>query len=249
MKTVIVVTSAYGPEVVKLLGGQAELIKMIHESGADGVEIRHELLDPEHSELELLRAMVKKYQLTTVYSSPSALFNEQGQLNITELGWRMDEAVMLGATYLKMSLGHYLSGMELHSLTEKLQKYPVRLLIENDQTKTGGILTSLSAFFSQVNEHALNIGMAFDMANWDWLDEDAFESAKQLGKYVDYIHVKACTKSDGKTKAVAIDKTASDWKALLALLPEHVPLGIEFPLAGANLNRVTQHYVQILKEV
>ena len=40
-KEIVIVTSAYGADTVRQLGGQAALLPMIKASGADGVEIRH----------------------------------------------------------------------------------------------------------------------------------------------------------------------------------------------------------------
>ncbi|MFM2480863.1 sugar phosphate isomerase/epimerase family protein [Celerinatantimonas sp. YJH-8] len=247
MRTVIVVASAYGAQFIQRLGGQAELVKIVQESGADGIEIRQELL-VDASELKTLAVLIRNAKLISVYSSPSPLFDERGRLNETALRQRLDEAVMLGAVFLKLPLGGYRNDSDLVALGSLLQGIPLQLLVENDQTVEGGILAPLVQFFTRVTQFGVPLKMTFDMANWHWLDEDAPKAATQLGCFVDYIHVKASRVTDGLVMAIALDDAGPDWKMLLEQLPTSAPLGIEFPLTGTDLVGVTRHYVQLLKE-
>jgi hypothetical protein len=43
-RKIIVVTAAYGSEQIKAMGGQQAVLPLIANAGADGVEIRRELL-------------------------------------------------------------------------------------------------------------------------------------------------------------------------------------------------------------
>ncbi|VEA71012.1 Uncharacterised protein [Serratia rubidaea] len=45
-REVIVVTGAYGTDTVQQRGGQAAMLPIIADAGADGVEIRRELFSP-----------------------------------------------------------------------------------------------------------------------------------------------------------------------------------------------------------
>ncbi|MFE8116770.1 sugar phosphate isomerase/epimerase family protein [Brenneria goodwinii] len=246
-REIVVVTAAYGSDVVRRLGGQAALLPIIAESGADGVEIRRELLT-EH-ELQTLPALAERiaqHQLFAVYSVPEGLFSHDGGLN-PALGARLSEAGALNARAIKFSLGNYRVGADLAALDECIRQQPVQLVVENDQTKESGVLPPLHAFFSAVRLNRLPVRMTFDMANWRWVNEDAEQAAIQLAAEVLYIHVKAAERRNDNWRAVDLDNSDGSWKSLLALLPEQAMRGIEFPLVGQDLTAVTRHYVNLLK--
>lgn len=244
---IIVVTSAYGNEKVQQLGGQAALLPLIASAGADGVEIRRELLTPQELDsLPALALALEQQQLGAVYSAPEALFTPQHTLN-PNLPTFLAEAKILRASRLKLSLGHYRPGFDFTELKIVLGQYPTQLMVENDQTADCGILSLLNAFFHAVEEHQLPVGMTFDMANWHWVGQDALAAAEKLAHQVGYIHVKAATQGPRGWRAIALDETDGSWRTLLARLPQDVPRGIEFPLQGDNLAAVTSHYVELLR--
>ncbi len=113
----------------------------------------------------------------------------------------------------------------------------------------GGRISPLLTFFGRGVSQKLPVAVTCDMANWNWLEEDAFIAAKALAAQVAYVHVKASRIDQGKVKAIALDNSDGSWKDLLAMLPTDVPRGIEFPLEGADLTEVTRYYVAKLKEV
>ena len=93
----IVVTAAYGYQNIIALGGQRALLPIVAEAGADGVEIRRELLtEPELQRLSELAEAITAHQLHAFYSVPDALFAEDGTLN-AQLGRYLQEAGQLGA--------------------------------------------------------------------------------------------------------------------------------------------------------
>ncbi len=244
---IIVVTSAYGTEKVRQLGGQAALLPLIANAGADGVEIRRELLSPQElDDLPVLAQALEQHQLRAVYSAPEALFTPQHTLN-PNLSAFLAEARILRASRLKLSLGHYQPGFDFTELKIALGQYPTQLMVENDQTADCGILSQLFAFFHAVAENPLPVGMTFDMANWHWVGQDAFTAAAKLARHVGYIHVKAATQGPRGWRAIALDDTDGSWRDLLARLPQDVPRGIEFPLQGDNLEAITRHYVDLLR--
>lgn len=244
---IIIVTAAYGHQKVNSLGGQQALLPMIAAAGADGVEIRRELLDEQaRKQLPMLAAALADYQLTTFYSAPDALFLPDGSLN-PQLAICLQEAEQLHAQLLKMPLGHYRPGSsDSVALKQLLAASPVHLVVENDQTECG-TLAAMSTFF-QGDESRTSGGMTFDMANWLWVGEDARTAAQHLGRYVSYIHVKAATPHQDSWRAIALDEADDQWRELLALLPNDVPRGIEFPLEGEDLEAVTRHYVNLLRK-
>lgn len=243
---VIVVTSAYGHDRVRALGGQAALLPIIAASGADGVEIRRELLDRGDA-LPGLGARIRAHRLSCVYSSPAPLYDPQGRPDLAGLRQRLAEAAELGARLLKLPLGHGPDAPDLAGLAAQLRTGDIRLVIENDQTPEGGTLAPLLRFFQAVARQGAPVGMAFDMANWHWQGEDNARAAARLAPFVDYIHVKASRKRDGKVHAVALDEAPDTWAPLLPRLPVTVPRGIESPLQGDDLAAVTRGYVTRLR--
>ncbi|MFD1801183.1 sugar phosphate isomerase/epimerase family protein [Mixta tenebrionis] len=241
---IIVVTTAYGHQQVGDLGGQRALLPIVADAGADGVEIRRELLtEPELQQLSHLAQAVNEHQLYAFYSVPDALFSENGQLN-AQLGRYFQEAEQLGARLLKLSLGHYRPGADISELQTLQQQSAVRLVVENDQTNCGK-LEAMAAFFEQ---SGFTGGMTFDTGNWLWTGDDASAAAHRLARYVSYIHVKAAVPHRDSFRAIALDDADDSWRTLTGLLPGDLPRGIEFPLEGDDLVAVTRHYVDLLRE-
>ncbi|GLR07502.1 xylose isomerase [Mixta theicola] len=237
---IIVVTAAYGHQKVAELGGQQALLPIIAEAGADGVEIRRELLtESELQRLPQLAEAIAEHQLKTFYSVPDALFVEDGSVN-PQLDRYLQEAEQLHAQLLKLAAGPWRPGAEI-----TLANHEIRLVVENDQTEYGR-LDAIAPFFAQ--RHATS-GMTFDMGNWLWTGDDAVAAAHLLAPYVSYIHVKAAIPYGDSWRAIELDEADNVWRELLKLLPGSVPRGIEFPLQGNDLVAVTRHYVDLLREV
>lgn len=246
-REIIVVTGAYGTDVVQQYGGQAALLPIIAGAGAEGVEIRRELFSAQELEsLPALAQAIEQQQLFAVYSAPEALFTPQHSLN-PNLPALLAEAQLLKARQLKLSLGHYQPGFDFTELKVALEQHPIKLVVENDQTPDCGILSLLNAFFHAAEDNHLPVSMTFDMANWHWVGQDAFIAAERLARHVSYVHVKAATHGLRGWRAVALDDTDGSWRGLLARLPLDAPRGIEFPLQGDSLEAVTRHYVNLLR--
>lgn len=244
---IVVVTAAYGWDAVREAGGQTALLPVIAAAGADGVEIRRELMaEEELAALPALAGKIKELGLFAVYSVPEGLFEADGSLN-GKLGARLKEAAVLNARLIKFSLGHYRPGFDFTALNTLLAQSPVRLVVENDQTADCGILSPLNAFFAAVKDSRSPIRMTFDMANWHWVGEDPAQAAQMLAGRVDYIHVKAAAYEGKGWRAVELDHSDGAWKPLLGMLPGNVMRGIEFPLQGGDLVAVTRHYVNLLR--
>lgn len=246
-REVIVVTAAYGREQIAALGGQQAVVPIVAAAGAEGIEIRRELFSPQ--EIETLSALgnsIAEARLVAFYSVPEALFTETGALN-PNLEQHFAEAEQLNAQVLKYSLGHYTRGFDCTQLREKLAAHAVHLVVENDQTGCG-TLSALENYFHDCGESRIGGGMAFDMGNWLWVGDDPINAAQALARQVSYIHVKAAKKTASGWQAVALDDADNLWRETLALLPDHVPRGIEFPLEGDDLVAVTRHYVDLLRK-
>ncbi len=245
-RNIIVVTAAYGQQNVRNAGGQRALLPIIAQAGADGVEIRRELLSAhELTQLPELAENIKKHQLDTYYSVPEYLFIAPGMVN-PQLSLFQDEAQQLNATAIKFSLGAGAGDLSLETLSQIFRQSPVPILIENDQTD-GGKLSPMLNYFSQYQNIPGIKGMTFDMANWLWVDESPIKAIAALSTYVSYCHVKAATQYLGQWRAIELAQAGNEWREIVKQLPAGVPLGIEFPLEGSDLAAVTHDYVELLR--
>lgn len=245
---IIVVTAAYGYTQIAALGGQIALLPVIQQAGADGVEIRRELLDDAAlADLPALAGAIAEHQLHASYSVPDTLFCDGGEIN-PRITHYVEEARQLNAQRLKVALGDFSGLLPRETLQALLADLPFQLTVENDQTKHGGLAPSV-AFFTAVREADLPISMTFDMGNWCWTGEDADQAAEQLAAQVGYVHVKAAVPHQDSFRAIALDEADDHWRTLLQQLPARAPRGIEFPLEGDDLTAVTRHYVSLLRNV
>lgn len=246
-RKIIVVTAAYGSEHINAVGGQRAVLPLIASAGADGVEIRRELLNQQElSSLPTLAADIEAHRLLACYSAPYALCLQDGSLN-PHLPALLEEARTLNALWLKVSLGHYQREDVLETLRDWLNESGMALVVENDQTECGQ-LAPMQRFKAACAALALPVTLTFDTGNWVWVGESPEEAARQLAPAVSYIHVKAAIPHHENYRAIAPDKADERWLALLSQLPPDAPRGIEFPLEGDDLTAVTRHYVDLLRE-
>lgn len=246
-RKIIVVTAAYGHDRIVSLGGQQALLPIIANAGADGVEIRRELLsNTQLDSLPELARQITEHKLQACYSAPEPLFCEDGKLNplIPSL---LLEAHQLNASWLKLSLGNFRSSQQFPLLQQWLAQNDVALVVENDQTISGK-LALMQRFQAACKVLNLPVKLTFDMANWLWVDESPEAAARVLASGVSYIHVKAAIPHHYHYRAVAPDDAEPRWMELLNNLPGDAPRGIEFPLEGRDLTAVTRHYVNLLRE-
>ncbi|MFZ3390800.1 MULTISPECIES: sugar phosphate isomerase/epimerase family protein [Buttiauxella] len=246
-RKIIVVTAAYGHDRIAALGGQQALLPIIAGAGADGVEIRRELLS--NTQLDALPELAQQiagHRLEACYSAPEPLFAEDGKLNplIPSL---LLEAHQLNASWLKLSLGHFRGSSQFSVLQQWLAQSNVPLVVENDQTLCGK-LVPMQRFQAACKVLNLPVTLTFDMANWLWVDESPEAAARVLASSVSYIHVKAAVPHHYHYRAIALDDAEPRWLELLNNLPADAPRGIEFPLEGRDLTAVTRHYVNLLRE-
>src|ERR671939_240065 len=108
MQNVIVPLNAFGRDEV-LENGQLSYIEPIAQAGAYGVEIRRELLPGNENIKQLIQIQkeIARFGLFTVYSAPIELWKEDHQLNKEMLATVFEEGLNLGASWLKVSLGHF----------------------------------------------------------------------------------------------------------------------------------------------
>ena len=237
--------SSYGAELVRQQS-QLSFVEVLAAAGAQCIEWREELLTDEQP-TELAQAAVQQ-DLKSVFSSPLELWVAGRAQANAELAATLDRAQAFGSRWLKVSLGYFTDTNDLESLHALLNRHPVRLLVENDQTLHGGRIEPLQRFFTEVERRGLPVKMTFDIGNWQWQDQSALTAARLLGRHVDYLHCKAVARRpDGKL--VAVPPGATDlhlWEQLLKHMTQGITRAVEFPLQGDDLVEVTTRHIAAL---
>ena len=237
--------SSYGADLVRQQG-QLSFVALLAAAGARRIEWREELLTIEQP-AQLARAAAEQ-GLECVFSSPLELWVAGRAQPNAELAATFDRAQAFGARWLKVSLGYFTDTNDLHSLHALLNRHPVKLLVENDQTLHGGRIEPLQRFFSKVERLGLPVKMTFDIGNWHWQDQSALTAARLLGRHVDYLHCKAVARrADGKLAALPPGATDLHlWEQLLGHMTQGITRAVEFPLQGDDLVEVTARQVATL---
>ena len=245
---ILVSLSSFGAAEVRR-HGQRWYSELSLAAGADGVEVRGELLTRPDAELPAIAALLRDRGAAAVYSSPEGLFDAAGACDEAALERGLAAARTLGAPRLKMSIGGYAarSADALPRLARRLADTPVELLIENDQTASAGSLPALQRFFGDADGAALSLGLTFDMGNWHWVGEDALQAATALAARVRYVHCKGVLREARRWIAVPMAESAAPWRAVLRALPADVPRAIEYPLQGDDLAAVTREQIALVR--
>jgi sugar phosphate isomerase/epimerase len=247
---VLISLSAFGADEVRR-HGQLWFARLAAEAGADGVEIRSELLTRPDAELDALAQFGADASLGLVYSSAEGLWNAEGELDRAALARALEATARLRAARLKMSIGGFspASAATLPALKQDLSGQGVELLIENDQTAQAGTLLALQRFFAAADGAGLALGMTFDMGNWHWTGECPLQAAQACAARVRYVHCKGVQRQPQRWVAVPLAESAAPWRSVLGALPAAVPWAIEYPLAGGDLLQVTRDQILQLREI
>lgn len=223
---------------------QAELFYKLKElPGAEGVEIRRELMLDREREVPAIREANKAYGLDIIYSAPVTLYKD-GRPDLRNLIDCAEEGAAMGAKILKLSTGAVDYSFPdkvvqaLKAVLEILSFYELELTLENDQTECGGSLQSMSRVTQLCAENLLPVGCTFDAGNWLYVHEDPFAAARKLSFHVSYFHLKDVRQTEKGLEAVTPGKGFLDWKKLLQLMPQQTPIGLEFQISDMNEARL-----------
>ena len=247
---VLISLSAFGAAEVKR-HGQLRFTELALAAGADGVEVRSELLIDSRSELPAIAGVVKASGKSVVYSSADDLWTGEGALDLPALERALIAAATLGASRIKMAIGAFdpASHNSVCQLRDQLRDGAIELLIENDQTATAGTLVRMQAFFSAAAAHGLPLGMTFDMGNWHWTGECPQQAAHALAAHVRYVHCKGVQRQAQRWVAVPLAESSAPWRAILRSMPTGVPWAIEYPLTGDDLLATARHEIALVRSV
>ena len=244
---ILISLTAFGAAEVRR-HGQLWFTQLSFAAGADGVEVRSELLI-DATELPAIAQAVREAGKQVVYSSADGLFAADGTLDEVALERAQTVSRALGAPRMKMAIGGF--GPASHGALARLQELllagKTELVIENDQSPAAGTLTALQDFFSACKEHGLFLGMTFDMGNWHWTGECPLLAAAELAPQVRYVHCKGVQRLPRRWVAVPLAESSAPWRAILRALPATVPWAIEYPLAGDDLLAVTRREIDQLR--
>ncbi|WP_400244236.1 sugar phosphate isomerase/epimerase family protein [Niallia sp. JL1B1071] len=212
-----------------------QAISIVGKSKASGIEIRRELLREQDllSVLQNIQPILHKANLTTVYSAPIPIWNSTGFINEQALQTIFEECNCISAKWVKLPLGHYMEEKsDLQSLWKLLKDHPnVSLLVENDQTMEGGKIQPLAAFFENASKLEMPVEMTFDIGNWAFQQEDAYEAFQIFQPYIFYFHLKHVVKQDNLFFTVPLPpEQTADWRKMDQCISASIPRALEFPL-------------------
>jgi sugar phosphate isomerase/epimerase len=247
---ILISLSAFGAAEVRR-HGQLWFAQLGHAAGADGVEVRSELLVDADTELPAIAQAARAAGKHAVFSSADYLWAADGTLNAPALEGALADTQKLGASRLKMALGGFCNASHstLAALQQRLRASRTELVIENDQTSAAGTLAALEDFFAATHAQGFVLGMTFDMGNWHWAGECPLQAAGALAPQVRYVHCKGVQRQPQRWVAVPLAESAAPWRAVLRALPVDVPWAIEYPLAGDDLLAVTRREVEQLRTI
>lgn len=246
MQPILISLSSFGAAEVRR-HGQLFFARLAREAGADGFEVRGELLVEAERELPALAQAGRG--ATLVFSSPEGLFDAHGGLDAMALQRGLVATRALGAPRLKMSIGGFRadSAAQLPQVAQALAHGGIELVIENDQTVAAGTLGALRSFFDAAERQGVSLRMTFDMGNWHWTGECPLEAAHALRDRVAYVHCKGVQRHPRRWVAVPLADSSAPWRAVLRALPRSLPCAIEYPLAGEDLLATTHAEIRHLR--
>jgi sugar phosphate isomerase/epimerase len=248
--TVFISLSSFGAAEVRR-HGQLWFSQLSFDAGADGVEVRSELIVDELHELAAIRQLASEEKKALVYSCALPLWDPIGELDSNALNRAIQATLTLGATRLKMSIGGFnpSSRSTLDTVHAMLKGLPFDVVIENDHTVAAGSLTALQHFFAASSVSPFKPGMTFDVGNWHWAGECPLLAAQSLSRYVAYIHCKGVQRLPRQWVAVPLSDSSAPWRAVLRALPQGTPWAIEYPLIGDDLLQVTRDEIAQLRQI
>lgn len=243
--------SAFGSTEVRRRG-QLQFAQHCALAGADGVEVREELLMDAGRKLKELGTWLHGISMQSVYSCPKPLFTADGRLDKTALEHALEASTFLGARWPKMSIGRFIKSSYdrwsrlLDELSSVLRGSSTPLLIENNQTSEAGGINALQKFFAVADAAGLDLRMTFDMGNWRYAGESAQDAAIQFRNRVRYVHTKGIQHRN-RWAAVPLARSSDPWRGILNMLPADVPRAIEYPLAADDLLALTRSELQLVR--
>lgn len=222
-------------------------IRLAREAGADGFELRRELLPPvlTPDDIQCIRAALAALPAPSFYSIPQPVFLH-GRVEREPVTHALAEARALGCRLVKFAPGDTLQPDDTALdalcaiLTAAENLAPGTLVsLENDQTPVSAHPDAWARLFERAASRHCALGMTFDLGNWVCLETDALRAARTLGRFVVYVHAKA-VRREGDAWASAPFREATTCHPALAYLPHHAPRAIEFPVPADSYDTLLE---------
>ena len=206
---------------------QKELIEKGMNLGFKALEIRREYFKDIQKEAAEIKKLVDDHHLELFYSVPDEVF-VNGEINPKLVDY-LEEAKILGVKHIKWNIGDFANFKGNLSTLNQLTNKGIEINIENDQTQVSGKMKAIHEFMKAVQKEEVAIGYVYDLGNWRFVGEHEEEAAKLLAPFVTYIHVKDVEEVNHQKRAVKLDSGEIKWRSVLEMLPNDVPVAIEYP--------------------
>lgn len=215
---------------------QLEMLKKVVALDIHSAELRREYFDDITSESPAIASYAESEGLKLFYSVPDELFVNH-RVN-PKLSKYYEEAKQLGVTVIKFNIGDFESLVpEDITKLESVLVSGIQTNIENDQTQTSGKIAAIEKFMAAAHAEKLDIGYVYDMGNWRYVGEDEEIAAQELASYVRYIHVKDDKGTGSNLITVPLNDGEIRWQEILKILPQDVPVAVEYPTANEQTIR------------
>ncbi|MFB5191240.1 sugar phosphate isomerase/epimerase family protein [Alicyclobacillus fastidiosus] len=236
--TQVYVSASIFPTSIISQSGHTLLAEVVAKAGADGIEVRDELLNRSSDSLDEIAATCQALDMDVVFSTPTPMFLANGQVNPT-IQSVFEASERLQAKVIKMNLGGFeqvrdpAEGMaHLQAQLGRLERTTVT--IENDQRQVANQARLIENFLTLCTEYDVPIHLTFDMGNWVFVGERMQDVAPKLMPFIRYVHVKDSELDEhGVRQTIPLD-LGSPAKAadihLLQQMTRRAPICIEYPM-------------------
>lgn len=205
---------------------QSDLLQEAADLGFKQVEVRREYFKDIDKEIPVIKSDAERLGLTLYYSVPDEVY-VNGSIN-PKLKKYLKEAKRMGVKHIKWNIGDYSGQLHEEELKALLDE-GVEISIENDQTQTSGTTKAIITYMKAVTKVGVPIGYVYDLGNWRFVGENEVTAAETLKDFVHYIHVKDVRYDGELPQAAGLDRGEIDWRKVLHILPQNVPVAIEYP--------------------
>jgi len=240
MRENIVINTIVFKDLIDTGVKQWETFKLVKSLGVSKIEIRREWIVDFQKEIEIMALEAERQGIELLYSVPIPLFSEE-HLDIGNVLPCLDEAERMKMKMVKFTIGDFDAANldEIRELKGILQNRNMIVTVENDQTMQSGKLKVLKDFLACCKEYGVPMYCTYDIGNWYWVNENPFNNTSELAEYVKYIHLKDVSYENDEPVAQFLGMGIVDWQTILKLLPQNVPLGIEYPCGPKPLEVLT----------
>lgn len=226
---------------------QCEMLDVINRLGIKKAEVRREYIKNFDLELNNIKKKASDLDIELFYSVPDLLY-KNGELQHENIEAYFKEAFAMGCPNVKMNIGNYntVTLEDITRMNKLCSQYHIKLTVENDQSEENGRAAKIKAFVEMFKQLGGDISVTFDVGNWIWQNQDPIENAKQLKEYVTYIHLKDVLAKE-KPETALLNEGNIDWKSVLDILPQDVPLALEYPCGADAAKQLVKELDKLLE--